>query len=867
MSENEDQDKSKDQTSNIFDDSFFDTLNDIDDGLGDPNFKKLGNENINDIQDIEDLNIKKETRSDIKLNAKSLPVTKISQSKVKETDEMTKTKFDPLDLPSDDPASDQFKEIWTDMNRPDISDFKLMAIRTEPSTIKGVKISGYLETFHLPTSIPEIIEKLGQKYGGGRYSIRIVNGAGKYVKQKTFEISGLPKIPDPVETPTPQPIVPPATPLKTENKKDEDDSDTEWDELDEDYDPTPRRRLKPFPTGNIYEDPYFRRETQQPIYGRQSLFKDDSENKEVKEKVSNLESKLDRISDAIQNTKNSGKSLFDPDMVKAIAPVLVTWLDSKGNKETAGVTQFSDMNKQIVGLMQGMQDLVRLSDKAKEDLSEKERKEREQNRREMFEYQNQMEQRFLDQQRKSEERNQQMLLQLRESLENKHTQSLESVDKNRLEHEKLRQEFKEREEKLREEARLRDENARNKEIEARERARQDETRWREELRQRDEETRRRELEWRDELRQKEIAAINETKLRELDIMKQMRDMDNQKTGMQQKLIEQIYSNNNNNRESQLQMELAIAKMTNDNESRMLQSNAEMQLEKIRHATQMQMAKMKNDLTAIENKKSEDPLDSAMQDYLKRKLQIDMIKELNMEVDEGDLPNNSLTSMLKKLAEFGGPMLMKILMGGDQKQMMPGPGRVVNPNTQNVPVNEKVASEEDIIFEDDVEDVEEDIISEEEESQEETQPVVPDLNNIDPMQEIPRVSEYFQYLKVAIEGGTISPEEAANEARLKLSPQIVDFLSTITDSKIVIDQLYPLLNSMGGSFANFFVQPNSLEWLNKMLLIMNNSNKEEKVEPAKPEVENKVEPSEVNSQESIKNEKPIKEKKKKQKANT
>lgn len=867
--ENENPDKSKD---NIFDDSFFDSLNDIDDGLSGTNFQKLENENINEIQDIEK-DLKEPKKSEVKLNSKVLPVTKISQAKGKETDEMNKNKtpFDPLDLPADDADANKFNEIWNDMNRPDISDFKLMAIRTEPSTIKGVKISGYLETFHLPTSIPEIIEKLGQKYGGGRYSIRIVDGSGKYVKQKTFEISGLPKIPEPTVEASSQSVtatLPP--PPKIEEKKKDDEEDTWGDELDEEeYDPTPRRRLRPFPTGGMNDN--YRRDMQdQNIFGRPSVFKDESETKEVKEKVSNLENKLDRISDAIQNSKNNNK-LFDPDLVKALAPVVVTWLDSKGSRDNASVSQFSEMNKQIVGLMQGMQDLVRLGDKAKDDLSEKERKEREQNRREMFDYQRQMEHKFIEEQRKAEERHQAMLLQLRESLENKHTQSLDSVDKNRLEYEKLRQEFREREEKLREEARIRDENARNRELETKDRARVEEQRWREELQRRDEETRRRELEWREEIRQKEIAAINDSKLRELEIMKQMREMDHQKTEMQQKLIEQVYSNNNNNNESQLRMELAIAKMTNDNEARMLQSNAEMQLEKIRHATQMQMSKMKSDLTLIENKKSEDPLDAAMQDYLKRKLQIDMIKELNMEVDEGDIPGSSLSTMLKKLAEFGGPMLMKILMGGGgMPNQMPGPGRVINPNqAQNIPVSDKVTSEEDIIFEEgSIDDVDED-----EEETEETEEAsdTPDLSNIDPMQEIPRVSEYFQYLKVAIEGGTITPEEAANEAKVKLSPQIVDYLSNITDSKIVINQLFPLLSSMGENFANFFTQPNSLEWLNKMLSIMNKSIGKSETAEEKP-VETKTPVVEVNPKDKVEQPKaeqsdtPVKEKKKKQKTN-
>ena len=84
------------------------------------------------------------------------------------------------------------------MNTPS-GDYKLMVLRLEPTTYKGHKINGYLQTHHLPTTIPDIIEQTGKQYGGGKFQIRIVDGAGKYVKSKAFEVSGLPKIPNSVE--------------------------------------------------------------------------------------------------------------------------------------------------------------------------------------------------------------------------------------------------------------------------------------------------------------------------------------------------------------------------------------------------------------------------------------------------------------------------------------------------------------------------------------------------------------------------------------------------------------------------------------------------------------------------------------------
>jgi hypothetical protein len=107
-----------------------------------------------------------------------------------------KPNLKPRHLPDDDPSAKQMREIWEHMNTPDAGEYKLMVLRLEPQMTKGVKINGYLQTHHLPTTIPDVIEKTGQQYGGGKFQIRIVDGAGKYVKSKTFEISGLPKISD-----------------------------------------------------------------------------------------------------------------------------------------------------------------------------------------------------------------------------------------------------------------------------------------------------------------------------------------------------------------------------------------------------------------------------------------------------------------------------------------------------------------------------------------------------------------------------------------------------------------------------------------------------------------------------------------------
>jgi len=49
---------------------------------------------------------------------------------------------------------------------------------------------GYLMDIQLPTSIPDIIEDTGLKYGGGRYQIRVYDKSGKELQASLFEIAG-----------------------------------------------------------------------------------------------------------------------------------------------------------------------------------------------------------------------------------------------------------------------------------------------------------------------------------------------------------------------------------------------------------------------------------------------------------------------------------------------------------------------------------------------------------------------------------------------------------------------------------------------------------------------------------------------------
>lgn len=93
------------------------------------------------------------------------------------------------------PANEKLlMRIWEEMNTPS-TDYKLMVVRLKPIEIDGLKTGGYLKTFYLPITIPDIIEKIGEEYGGGKYQIKIVDEEGKFIKSKSFEISGYPKSP------------------------------------------------------------------------------------------------------------------------------------------------------------------------------------------------------------------------------------------------------------------------------------------------------------------------------------------------------------------------------------------------------------------------------------------------------------------------------------------------------------------------------------------------------------------------------------------------------------------------------------------------------------------------------------------------
>lgn len=69
-----------------------------------------------------------------------------------------------------------------------------MVYREKPHSIKRggkeLKISGFLASYYTPSNFIEVIEDVGSTHGGGDYVVRIIDPEGKFVKTKSFSISG-----------------------------------------------------------------------------------------------------------------------------------------------------------------------------------------------------------------------------------------------------------------------------------------------------------------------------------------------------------------------------------------------------------------------------------------------------------------------------------------------------------------------------------------------------------------------------------------------------------------------------------------------------------------------------------------------------
>lgn len=71
----------------------------------------------------------------------------------------------------------------------------IMVVRHEPKTYKGISISGFLEADPPVETLGELVQYVGQKYGGGLYRAKIMDSTGRYLKSHVFDVAGIPKIP------------------------------------------------------------------------------------------------------------------------------------------------------------------------------------------------------------------------------------------------------------------------------------------------------------------------------------------------------------------------------------------------------------------------------------------------------------------------------------------------------------------------------------------------------------------------------------------------------------------------------------------------------------------------------------------------
>ena len=818
----------------------------IHDSFFESNLEDVSDDSLRDVKDTPKISMSSSKEDIAEILSENIDLTpnRVVTKTLPESNNSKDTKmaFDPVTNIKEDPTnSKQYDALWEQMATDEGTDIKLSVYRLEPQVIKGVKISGYLETFYLPITIPDVVEKVADKYGGGKYSLKVVDANGKYVKAKTFEIAGLPKIPDPQET---EPKVSFNNKLNStlgaSRKKEEEEEDLETDEtddLDDIEDPiksggwrSPLQPVSP-PNGNPpWANGNFGGSGSQfpGVMGGGWSPQRNNQQDEIERVKKDLESKLDskfqQISNLLSNInqqsaqKNSG-GLINPELLKAMLPLATTFLERNSSKDNVLASQFDAMNQRMLTLFEGIKDLTRSGDKSKEEILEKERQERQ----------------------KMEVRFQEMITKLQESTEKRLTKENEIETRLRLEQDRIREEARLREETLREESR-------RKEEEFRQKMRQEEEHWRAEMRLREEESRRQQEKWREEAR-----------LKDIEIAERMRSIESQKILTEQKLLEQAYSSRVNSKEQQLNVSLEVAKLNSENELKHYQLMSQIELDKIRHATELQMAKIKNEMDGDKRNSDKNSIEEAVAEFMKRRTQLMMIKELNLE-DEGVVVDNndsSLKNIFNKVLNKGvdslGPILEKIIKGDPSAAPpLPAQGRVVNPsrpkqqNPQNPqqtqqsqsapqspsptvpspqaatapeakpaeaksaevpPTTSPVASSE----------------NNETQTAETDQSENPDLMSMLPpmevlQEEVARVSDLFDYLKEAIDSGE-KPDVGASFALETLSPLIINYLLKQNDSKTLIEELRLLIDMHNSEYVEFFTRDVNREWLNTMLNVM------------------------------------------------
>lgn len=810
--------KSKDENifqGDITQDSFFDnSLDNVDlsslDNIDLSKIKITPDEVRNVVE--EDINI-----SLPKLKPKYIPVEPVvKEPKVEKETKETKMKkiLDSIGAGDDSNNKDvdPLKDFWS-TSTDDSSEYKIQLHRLEPQMLKGQKIAGYLDTFYLPTTVPDIIEKVGRVYGGGRYQLKIVDGSGKYVKMKTFEIAGLPKFEDKKEepsttsAPSPTPIQPPNSSTSffknsrdTRDEELDEDLSDDSDESDDDYSDYFKKKtpLRPrasgfqgggfgggYPGGGYPNiNPFqggFRRPAEEDLEAKLES--------KINTKIDSLNEKLSNIVNQVSSKKESN-SILSPELLQAAMPLIGTFLESKRGKDDMLAQQFSEMNNRMVTLFQGIQDMSRNNEKSKEDILEKERREREQARKEWQETQEKQEQRFRD-----------MMMTMQSSLEKRFGEEANSQRSVRDEYEKQREDARRRQDEFFEKMRQKEEEARLKIEEIREQA-----------------------------RKAEIEKERETRRAELELIERMRTVELEKIQYQQDHMRKSYSDNVGTKEYEYKMQLALRDLDKERAAQLQDLKAQMEIEKLKQDAKLELARIKQE--SEEKKGSEDAFDKIMAEYLRRRLQIMMMRDLEgveAEPEDGSpvTPGKVFNNVLNQGTHVLGNLLQQILGGGlSVEPRQERQGRVVEPkpsktkvnpqatqpnpspppnststsNTTNPPVSSEAVSE----------DVDESELEEEiSEGMD-----LGDLASLGPelAAEVDKIGKYFNYLKESIEQNR-DPKESAEAGKQQLMPQIAQYLGTIEDSRVVIQELQGLLDP---ELAEFFLQETSTVWLDKLL---------------------------------------------------
>lgn len=724
-------------------------------------------------------------------------------------------------MENEDPIKRTHDALLDDFSNNDENNVKLMAYRMEPQVYKGTKISGFLESIYLPTSISEVTEKIQTKYGGGKYQIKMVDGAGKYLKSKIVEVAGFPKIPDDqavtpavstvppsmISTNTnqttqqqPQPAAP--NPVfqsafqtssfssdSNKGNKDEEeddpfsDSDDDDDDSDDyiDEDNYSSHRLKP----------KFRHE-EQSSWNRDSFNQNQRINpieemdKVKKDLEAKLDAKLDKFGTMMSNTLSSAvaaisskkeepKSLITPEIIRAGMPLLMAFLENRQSKDNTLVTQFQNTNDKFLSLFEGIKDITRSNEKSREELINRERNERESLAKHLAEIQE-----------KSESRMQDALKSFQESIVKRYESEATLESKMRAELEKVREE------------------SRRKDEEARENRRLEEIRIREEARAKDEQARLNEMKWREELRIKELEAERASRAKELEMVSQFRNLELQKIQSDQKSLEQIYREKIGSSDDRLKIQLEMAKLSSENEMRAYQATSNLALEKLRHEAQMTVNKLKSEVD-MTRAPVRDPIEEALADHLRKRTRAMMFRELDLE-EETQSSEPSFGDLLKVLISQGSktlePMLRTIFPGSPQpvekpaqqvQAARPAPAPAQNPAPQ--PQNTQDTQEQ---------------------AQEESQ------NNEDLATQIAELMRVFAYLKEAIiKSDTPEKEElllieAVKVMKTKLPEKVLAHLKSIPDCTSITSDLKTFFDSSDPTLSPFFDLPKSKDWLNKLL---------------------------------------------------